>query len=178
MKTITQFRKTARFILNHPVGRRNIFRSFYNLFSWQLGQFIKPGRRIVPFIGDVKLSATKGMAGATGNIYAGLHEFTDMGFLLHFLRTNDVFADVGANIGSYSLLASGYVDCRTYCFEPVPSTFSNLMENIRVNEIENLVIAQNKGVGNSTGTLFFTSGNDSVNHVVNESEKGPGILFG
>jgi hypothetical protein len=42
----------------------------------------------------------------SGNIYAGLHEFGDMAFVLHFLRAGDLFADVGANIGSYTVLAS------------------------------------------------------------------------
>ena len=46
------------------------------------------------------------MTGATGNIYAGLHEFVDMAFCLHLLRSGDLFVDVGANIGSYTVLAS------------------------------------------------------------------------
>jgi hypothetical protein len=37
---------------------------------------------------------------ATGNLYVGLHEFEEMAFLLHFLRRGDLFADVGANVGS------------------------------------------------------------------------------
>jgi hypothetical protein len=36
----------------------------------------------------------------TGNIYCGLHEFADMGFVLHFLRPGDLFVDVGANIAA------------------------------------------------------------------------------
>lgn len=47
------------------------------------------------------------MTGATGNIYVGLHEFEDMAFLLHVLRRTDLFVDVGANIGSYTILAGG-----------------------------------------------------------------------
>ena len=44
--------------------------------------------------------ARKGMTGASGNIYFGLHEFEEMGFLLHFLREEDLFIDIGAYIGS------------------------------------------------------------------------------
>jgi hypothetical protein len=40
------------------------------------------------------------MTGATQNLYCELHEYNDMAFLLHFLREEDSFADVGANIGS------------------------------------------------------------------------------
>jgi hypothetical protein len=40
-----------------------------------------------------KLLVWKGLTGATGNIYCGLHEFEDMAFLLHFLRPRDLSAD-------------------------------------------------------------------------------------
>jgi hypothetical protein len=43
------------------------------------------------------------MTGATGNVYYGLHEFQDMAFVTHYLREGYLFADIGANIGSYSV---------------------------------------------------------------------------
>ena len=45
-----------------------------------------------------------GMTGATGNVYCGLHEFEDMALVLHALRPRDLFVDVGANVGSYTVL--------------------------------------------------------------------------
>jgi hypothetical protein len=57
----------------------------------------------------------------TGNLYAGLHEFSEMGFLLHLLRQNDLFVDVGANLGSYTVLASAVCQARNIAFEPVPA---------------------------------------------------------
>jgi hypothetical protein len=59
--------------------------------------------------------ATSGMTGATGNLYVGLHEFEEMAFLLHFLRPGDLFADVGANVGSYTILAAVAVERGTHC---------------------------------------------------------------
>ncbi len=64
------------------------------------------------------------MTGATGNIYAGLHEFDDMAFFLHLLRPEDMFADVGSNIGSYTILASGVVGAKSVAFEPVAFNLS------------------------------------------------------
>ena len=63
------------------------------------------------------------MTGATGNIYTGLHEFEDMMFLLHLLRPGDIFVDAGANIGSYTVLASAVVGAKSISFEPVPPLF-------------------------------------------------------
>ena len=63
------------------------------------------------------------MTGITGNIYAGLHEFADMAFVLHFLRGRRPVRRCGrANVGSYTILVSGVVGCRTIAFEPDPIT--------------------------------------------------------
>ena len=53
------------------------------------------------------------MTGATQNIYCGLQEFEEMAFLLHFLRKDDLPLDIGANIGSYTILAASSVGART-----------------------------------------------------------------
>ena len=55
--------------------------------------------------------------GATGNLYVGLHEFEEMAFLLHFLRRGDLFADVDANVGSYTILAAVAVGTEAIAFE-------------------------------------------------------------
>ncbi len=114
------------------------------------------------------------MTGATGNIYFGLHEFADMGFLLHFLLGGDTFIDVGANIGSYTILASAVVGSRTISIEPVPSTFIYLSENIRINKIDHLMELKNAAAGSVKGKLFMTADLDTVNHVVRDGQTGGG----
>ena len=109
------------------------------------------------------------MTGATGNYYCGLHEFEDMSFLLHYLRPQDLFVDVGANVGSYTILASGHSGCHSISFEPVPNTFEHLMENIRFNSINDKVDAYNIAIGSEEGIINFTTGLDAGNHVVNDS---------
>jgi hypothetical protein len=61
----------------------------------------------------------KGLTGATGNWYCGLDAFEDMAFLLHFMREEDLFVDVGANIGSYTILAGNEVGAETIEIEPI-----------------------------------------------------------
>lgn len=107
----------------------------------------------------------KGMTGATGNVYFGLHEFNDMGFLLHFLRPDNLFVDIGANVGSYTVLASGHVGARSMTFEPIPATFEKLRRNLSINNIEDKVEAFNMGIGSTNDPLYFTSDLDTMNHV-------------
>lgn len=57
-------------------------------------------------------------------------------WLKNFLGTNEVFYDIGANIGLYSLYAAKLGrGIKTYAFEPHKYTFVNLMDNISANDV-------------------------------------------
>ena len=161
---------TLKFITRHPFNRDRKISALKRFFAWQFGCRFVPGPVVVRFVNDAVLLVGPGMTGATGNIYTGLHEFEDMAFVLHFLRPEDLFVDVGANIGSYTLLASAAVGARSISFEPVPDTFRLLLRNISLNDVKDKVIAHNSGVGHEAGVLHFTSGLDTVNHVANADE--------
>ncbi len=90
-----------------------------------------------------------------------------MGFLLHFLRPEDLFADVGANVGSYTILACSAIGARGIAFEPIPGTYRRLVENIRLNHVEDRVRCMNLGVGAREGGIAFASNiTDTMNHVL------------
>lgn len=161
--------------MSHPLNKDQKFESLKRWLCWQLGSRLVPGPVVIPFVEDSKLLVRPGMTGATGNIYTGLHEFEEMAFVLHFLRPEDLFVDVGANVGTYTILASAVAGARSLCFEPIPETFRHLLQNIRLNHITHLVRAQNRGISNGVGTLKFTSLLDTMNHVLTENEEAAGI---
>ena len=105
------------------------------------------------------------------NFYTGLQEYDDMAFLLHTLRSEDLFVDVGANVGSYTLLAAGAVGARCVSLEPVPLAFGRLLENIRLNGLQPLVEAHQVAAGSKTGSIAFTSNLDATNHAVGDSQE-------
>lgn len=149
---------TFQFIFSHPLTRTRKIATFKRWLRWQLGSRITPGSSAVQFVENSRLLAQPGMTGATGNIYCGLHEFSDMGFLLHFLRENDLFMDVGANIGSYTVLASGVIGAETICFEPIPKSFEHLLDNININRLVDRVQALNVAVGSEEGEVEIIGG--------------------
>jgi FkbM family methyltransferase len=106
------------------------------------------------------------MTGATGNIYVGLHEFADMMFVLHFLRKGDLFLDVGANVGSYTILASGVCRAAVWAFEPDPNTVRYLKRNVELNDLNSFVTVYELALGSAEGKVPFTVGQDTVNRVV------------
>lgn len=115
------------------------------------------------------------MTGATGNIYCGLHEFQDMAFAIHFLRPQDLFVDVGANVGSYSVLASGVAGCRSVSIEPAPRTFCCLERNLRYNDLLRISSPIQCAVGDVDGELRFSIDHDTMNRVVEESYDGKSL---
>lgn len=160
------------FLMNHPLNvASGRFRAFLRLINWQARVWFKHDYSSFQFISDKKLFAKRGMTGATGNYYCGLHEFEDMGFLIHYLRPSDQFLDIGANVGSYTLLAAGGVGAKVKSFEPLPSTFVHLKKNIDANLLNSWVQAYNCGLSEQPGKLKFSSELDTVNHVLLDSEE-------
>ncbi len=162
---------TLSFIWNHPLNRNGKLRAVGRFFKWQLASRLLPYTISLPYVNDTSLFARKGMTGATGNWYCGLHEYRDMGFVLHCLRPGDLFLDIGANVGSYTVLAAGAVGASVVAVEPIPSTFVSLENNVALNRLGSRVNCHRVGLSDKTGTLRFTSHLDTVNHVALESEK-------
>ena len=165
-----------RIIATHPLNRGDELRSLVRFAKWQIGSRLVPGAVVHDWIGGSRFLVRTGETGLTGNIYTGLHEFADMGYLLHVLRDSDLFVDVGANVGSYTILACAVVGARGYAFEPVPDTYDRLVENVRLNHVESRVTCLKVGVGSVEGVVSFTSGEDTTNHVVISGEKDPDAI--
>jgi FkbM family methyltransferase len=152
------------FVWSHPLTRGARVKALARVAGWQIRSRLQR-EVIVPWIANQKLAVKRGMAGATGNIYVGLHEFPDMSFLLHFLKSGDLFLDIGANVGTYTVLASGVCKAHTWAFEPDPKTVRALKRNIEVNGLQELVTVHEFALGATQREVAFTIGLDTVNRV-------------
>jgi FkbM family methyltransferase len=161
---------TARLIYNHPFNSDNKIAGLIRFLKWQISSKLTPYPIIYSFTEHSKLIIKKGLTSATGNLYCGLFEYYDMAFLLHFLRPNDLFIDIGANIGIYTVLASAEIGASSISIEPIPSTYKHLLDNIFINKIEDKVQALNIGLGSEKKLIKFTNALGAVNHVATEEE--------
>ncbi|KAA2239182.1 FkbM family methyltransferase [Chitinophaga agrisoli] len=156
---------TLKFIVEHPLNRGNKFGALARFVKWQIGARLMPYPIIYSFTTKSKLVVEKGMTSATGSVYCGLYEFNDMAFLLHVLRQEDLFIDVGANIGMYTILSAAHLGADTVAVEPIPATFSHLNRNIALNSIARRVRAFNIALGAEKGTVSITSHLGNANHI-------------
>ncbi|MEZ4801897.1 MAG: FkbM family methyltransferase [Gelidibacter sp.] len=161
-------RHTIDFILNHPLNKNQKGQAIWRFLKWQVKSRVSSKSSVANYGEKSKIIVKKGLTGATGNLYSGLHEFEDMSFLLHLLRDTDMFIDVGANVGSYTILGSNERGAETISIEPIPQTFEILQQNVRLNEVTSLVTCKNIGMGNENGILKFTKSLDTVNHVAKD----------
>jgi FkbM family methyltransferase len=151
-------------ILNHPLNKGHPVKALSRFAKWQW-KSRTVGSDIVPFVDNTKLMIRRGMHSATAQHYCGLADFEEMGFVLHALRPKDLFFDVGANVGVYSVLA-GVTGADVVAFEPCFSTYQRLLTNLTINHMRDRVQAYNIALGGKHGEIMVTDTLDSCNHVV------------
>ncbi len=163
--------RTLTFIVGHPLNRGRPLSSIIRFVRWQFGSRLAPGKIVYEWINGSRFLVKTSEKGLTGNIYTGLHEFSDMGFLLHFLRPDDLFVDIGANSGAYTVLACAAIGSRGIAFEPVPSTYKKLIDNVHINHLSARVRCVNKAVAATPGLIAFTNDRDTTNCAVAYGER-------
>jgi FkbM family methyltransferase len=163
------FSRLSHFFSTHPLTRDRPSHAWARFAAWQVRSRLQ-AEVVFPWVCGQRLAVRRGMTGATGNIYVGLHEFPDMMFLLHFLREDDLFLDIGANIGSYTVLASGVRRAVTWAFEPDPHTAVRLGRNIEINGLGARTRVLQCALGATNGEAPFTIGLDTINRVAERGE--------
>ena len=156
---------TLRGVAIHPLNRRAKMRAMTHFCVAQVASRLVPGDICVSFPNSTKLLISPRMKGAAHFICPGLCEFEEMSFVMHFLRPEDLFIDIGANVGAYTVLAGGVAGAKTIAFEPSPSTFAYLQQNLKLNSLEGKASALNVALGSEEGVLQMTEGLGTENYI-------------
>jgi FkbM family methyltransferase len=175
MNPISKIYTALREYRNHPVNYKRKNRAVFEYGFIQLAARFAPGEICVEFPNRTRLLIPPLMKGAAHYIAPRICEFEQMSFTMHFLRPEDKFADVGANIGSFTVLAAGVVGARVCAFEPNPETFASLARNVRLNGFDERVKLVNAAVGRTLGSIQMSAGLGTENHVASSSESNGSI---
>jgi FkbM family methyltransferase len=163
------FISLINFVWKHPLNQKNRIAAITRVIRWQIASRLIPGLIALPYLNGKYLFAKNGMTSAVSNWYCGLDEYEDMSFVLDILNPGELFVDVGANIGSYSILAATK-NARVIAIEPIPSTFKVLRQNVMLNELNDLIETINIGLGNKEENLKFSTDQGTINHVLKKGE--------
>jgi len=109
----------------------------------------------------------------------GIWEPYETSLALALLREGDVFVDVGANIGYFSIVAGSVVGAsgRVFAFEPDPQNCALLQRNVHLNTMEDRVEVSAAGLSDrqSRAQLFLSEDNYG-DHQLYPDDEGRGCV--
>ena len=160
---LLQFTNSLKCILRNPHINRG--EGVVKHLHWQ---YLKAFDRF-PFEQEISRSrivAAHKRCGVSALIYSQrLYNYNNMRLLQMLLRDEGSFLDIGANIGSFTLIASEQEKARAYAFEPHPETFRLLQRNVELNRRNNISLF-NIALGRADGEVFLSDDAGSAsNHI-------------
>jgi len=96
--------------------------------------------------------------------FLGHFDPTGIRFIKNQLYEGEIFIDIGANVGAYSLIASRLVgkSGKVIAFEPASKSFLRLLKNISLNGITNIVPERLAVIDKTTQTDLYISGSQNL----------------
>jgi FkbM family methyltransferase len=96
-------------------------------------------------------------------LYANPPNWPQMAVWQRRLRPGDLFVDVGANVGTYTILAAD-LGASVVAVEAAPDAAALLRENVALNGFEDVRVVE-AAAGASNGLVRFTEGFDDLNRI-------------
>ena len=126
----------------------------------QLGLFPAQGR-VIPWEDGMRVLLLSSSQGSQSCLYYGLHDYPSMQFLRRYLRPGDLCADIGANVGIYSLLMARHAGAtQVHAFEMLASNISKLRANLRLNGFDGAdgVVVHDHALADRDGQVLLNAG--------------------
>lgn len=102
-------------------------------------------------------------------------DINGISFLKKTLKKDNVFIDIGANIGAYTLIASKLVEKTgmVIAFEPVNTINKMLIDNIKMNGLTNIIVEKKAVYDQNTNLELFISNeqNMGMSSILNHSHE-------
>lgn len=85
--------------------------------------------------------------------------------------------DLGANVGTYSVLAAYCAKASVIAVEPAPKTVNRLYQNLYLNGIADQVRVVPRCASSAAGPLQFSASQDTINHVATDRDSEEGKIW-
>lgn len=130
-----------------PGGLRATTRCLARSGAWgsyqlqkQLGLFPARGR-VIPWIDGLRVRLSSSSQQSQACLYYGIPDWPSMQFLRRYLRPGDLCADIGANVGIYSLLMARHAGAgHVHAFECLPGNIPKLRANLALNGLDGVAV--------------------------------------
>jgi FkbM family methyltransferase len=151
-----------RFVWEHPANAGQRPRALLRVAGYQVRARVLRRRAIAKLGEHSRLWVDLHRTAASKVIYANPPDLPEMQVWRQVLRGGDLFLDVGANVGTYTIWAA---ECgaEVIALEPAADTYRLLRENVALNGYQ--VTTIQAAAGAECGTARFTAGLDAVNRL-------------
>lgn len=162
MAAVTVTKRIVTFIWTHPANEGQRVRALMRAASFQIRARLLHRRTLARLGERSRVWADLHRTAASKVVYANPPDHPEMLAWRRVLRRGDLFIDVGANIGSYTIWAAE-LGAEVIALEPAKDTFALLTENVALNGYP--VKPIEAAAGSACGITRFTVGQDSVNRL-------------
>lgn len=158
-----------RFIWNHPANRGRRARKLGEAALFQVrGRLL--GRGTTAAIGERSKIVVYPRHGQAGLLYANPTEVPEINVWRRTLRAGDLFIDVGANVGAYTIWAIE-AGAEVVAIEPDGWAVEQLAANLALNGYEATVL--HAAASSEPGTVTMTTDLGVTNRIVTSTYDGP-----
>ncbi len=177
---IALLRRVLSNLLLGDVGQRHPVKTVARFGTLQLRRRLGPS----PFIFETA-TGTRAMVERKGDFsaitalfYVQFPDLQENAFACHALRPGEVFWDIGANQGYWSLLIAGR-GVEAHAFEPTPVTFHNQSRQFALQEsdVRERLHGHNRAVAAQPGTMRFTGDRGQNNYLLKPDERYEGEII-
>lgn len=163
-----KYHVSIKYIFNNPVSKNSKLELLLKILWWKVNKIFFKLPVMVQLSPKIKCICYPD-ATHYGSLvlYTTFPEYSEMMITKKILEKEDIFFDVGANIGIYSLIAASKITTgKIYAFEPSAKSLPYLYENIFLNQLGDKVKVIEKVVSDKNGFLSFDiSGAADYNHI-------------
>lgn len=159
---IAKARIAVKHVWTHPANSGHQGRALLRAVGYQARARVLRQRTMTRLGERSMLWVDLHRAAAVKAVYGNPPDYREMIVWRNELKIGDLFLDVGANIGGYSIWA-GELGADVIALEPAGDTFKLLKDNVALNGYPIATIQA--AAGAVSGTAKFTSGHDGLNRL-------------
>lgn len=157
----TALRAISR-VFTHPLNRMHPLRTLTRVGWWLFNRRYIGKSIVVEMMPGAKLICEPSSSYGSLVFYTRLPEYAEQMFMYNYTKASDVVVDIGAHIGSETiLLASKISTGKVYSFEPTSNSFLQLKQNIILNGYVDRVVCEQMAISDKEGKIMFYESKES-----------------
>lgn len=161
-----RFRRRLEVFGNNPVARRRPIGTLLRFANAEIINTWLGYPFVVAHEFGVGLIVEKGHHATRSHYFFGVQDFIDEFFAIHFLREDELFVDIGANMGIFSIMVAAATGARVIAVEPSPSSSRIFKRHIALNDLSDRITLIEACAGDANDSAFIKNTVDMDNFIV------------